>query len=59
MKNVVGSTLMKIENRRSQVLELLNRVGDEFPLLKKEEYYYNEKLKCWTTKASGKYRSDT
>ena len=40
----------KIDNARMDIIGKLNRCGDEFPELKKEVFYYDEKLKCFTNK---------
>ena len=37
-----------IDYARADIIGTLNRHGDEFPELKKEIFYYDEELKCFT-----------
>ena len=39
-----------INHRRMEIISALNRGFDEFPELKKEIFYYENDLKCATTK---------
>jgi len=39
-----------IDHARMGIITKLNRYGDDFSELKKEIFYYDEKLKCFTTK---------
>ena len=38
-----------IDNRRHEIISKLNCGGDEFKELKKESFFYDKKLKCWTS----------
>lgn len=39
-----------IDHARMEIIGKLNRWGDDFPELKKEIFYYDEKLKCFNSK---------
>lgn len=43
-------TEFTIDHRRLDIISQLNRGSDEFEDLKKETFYYDEKLKCWLSK---------
>ena len=45
-----ATPLWTIGYRRMEIVEALNRGMDEFPELKKEMFYWDNKLKCVTTK---------
>ena len=39
-----------VDHARREIIISLNRYGDEFPDLKKEIFYYNEKIGTFTTR---------
>jgi hypothetical protein len=39
---------MSIDDDRLAIITQLNRSSYTYPKLKKEAFYYNEDLKCWT-----------
>ena len=46
----MSTTKFNIDHARMDIIGKLNRYGDEFPELKKEIFYYDKELKCFTTK---------
>ena len=41
---------MNLSEARAALIGYLNSYSDQYPELKKDEYYFNENLGCWTTK---------
>jgi hypothetical protein len=39
-----------VDHARMDIIGKMNLYGDEFPELKNELFYYNKKLKCFTSK---------
>ncbi len=45
-----ATPIWTIDHRRMEIIEAVNRGMDEFSELKKEIFYWDNKLKCATTK---------
>ena len=45
------------DHTRLMIISDLNRATEEFPVFKKEIFYFDEKLKCWATKQLEKSQS--
>jgi len=50
MTRILKEAVFNVDHARMDIIGKMNLYSDEFPELKKEIFYYNSKLKCFTSK---------